>query len=677
MSDKWETVTKPKSGKSSAKTNGHAGSKAAAKKLIEKAPKLEDVLPAGHLDTMYSAAFDPPPSPKKDTKKATRSPAKPAPKKASKKEEKPKLPATVEEAVKRNLRVEDLKNLVDATQQKFPDSPLLWLRDIAAYLNMKLVTDPPLKEQVLTGGPITALTANMRKIINVMLNNCDQGVKESFFETCVANTAHEASKGLCVTGWKILSQLLADNQSSLAAAHLSRYVELRNSYQNRPQVGLDILWSVGQAGKKDFNAGLKVWMEVMLPVLNLRHYTKYVVDYLAALLSLHNVTPDSRPNRPAMDISSYLTLLDNVFVVSGNINKEMAKQLRALYPTLKAVSLAGCKDPELFPALMDKLEAANMPDMVLDILETLVECLAASTAALVMWHKSYTSHLAASGQLLNYIDTNWPKYKSVLDVPVLHETIEAFQDYNSSVINDTRKEGLSQCLMACESLESKMSLPRGAWFPWKTMSFLLLIATIGIINVDVNKHGSFKGSCTGQFLSDIGCYERAVSSYQLAASLAITSKVWAGENLTKGYSLARKYAGPTLDEVSAKVQEAGDLAVKYGAIGLDHVVKYLAMGLDQVRLGLDKVGAMLPGLGDQAYVYWVTASDLAHVYWVTGCDLARQLWVAVRDGCQDLVNGRVDWDGVKTGAIEKASFVQKQLVIFAEWIKQQVNTLVK
>ena len=43
MSDKWETVTKPKSGKSSVKTNGNAGSKAAAKKLIEKAPKLEDV----------------------------------------------------------------------------------------------------------------------------------------------------------------------------------------------------------------------------------------------------------------------------------------------------------------------------------------------------------------------------------------------------------------------------------------------------------------------------------------------------------------------------------------------------------------------------------------------------------------------------------------------------------
>jgi len=666
MSDKWETVTKPKSGKSSVKTNGNAGTKAAAKKLIEKAPKLEDVLPAGQLDTMYSAAFDPPPSPKKDAKKATRSPAKPAPKKAAKKEEKPKLPATLEEAVKRSLRVEDLKNLLDATQQKFPDSPLLWLRDIAAYLNLKLVTDPPMKEQVLAGGPMMALTANMRKVINVMLNNCDQGVKESFFETCVANTAHDSSKGLCVTGWKILSQLLTEQQSSLASSHLSRYVELRNSYQNRPLVGIDILWSVGQVGRKDFNAGLRAWLEVMLPVLNLRHYTKFVVDYLAALIAHHNVTPSSCPTRPAMNISSYLNLLDSVFVVSGNINKELAKQLKALYPSIKAVSVAGCRDPELFPALMDKLETCHMPDMVLDILETMVECLTATSAALVMWHKVYTSHLPASGQLLSFIDSNWSKYKSVLDVPVLHETVEAFQDYNSSVINDTRKEGLSQCLMACESLESKMSLPRGAWFPWKTMSFILLIATIGIVNVDVNKHGGFQGSSTGQFLSDIGCYERSVTGFQLAASLASTSKVWLGESMAIAYAQTRKYAGPTLDEVSAKAVEAGDWTVKNGAIVLDHVVKYADQGLDQVRLGFAKLGASLPGLGDQA-----------HIYWVELCDLVKKLGLAVKEGSQDLVNGRVDWHVVKTGAIERAVFVQKQLEVFAEWIKQQVVTLVK
>jgi hypothetical protein len=32
----------------------------------------------------------------------------------------------------------------------------------------------------------------------------------------------------------------------------------------------------------------------------------------------------------------------------------------------------------------------------------------------------------------------------------------------------------------------------GAWFPWKSLSVLLLIATAAMINLDVKKNGSFR-----------------------------------------------------------------------------------------------------------------------------------------------------------------------------------------
>jgi len=660
MSEKWETVGsgKAKSGKPTQKNNGQV--KKAAKQVVEKGPRMEDVLPQSQVEALnqFTAAFDAPPSPKKESKSPK---AKPAVKKVSKKDEKPKLPATIEEAVKKNLRVEDIKNLIDSTQQRFPDSPLLWLRDIAAYLNLKLVTDPPLKESVLSGGPMTALTANMRKVINVMINNVEQSMKETFFETCVANTAHDSVKGHCVSGWKILTQLLSEGNTCLGTAHLPRYVELRNSYQNRPSTGIDILWSVGQAGKKDLNAGLKIWMELMLPVLNLRHYTKFVVEYLEALITLHNITPATCPNRPAMDISSFLVLQDSVFVVSGTVNKDLGKQLRGLYPSVRAMALAGCKDPELFPALLDRLSLVNMPDLVLDTLAALAECLAASPAATVQWHRAYTSHLPASGQLLNYLDSNWNKYKSSLDVPAFHETIEAFEDYNSSVINDGRKEGLSMCLMACESLEGKMSVPGGAWFPWKTLSFLLLIATAAIINIDVNKHGNFKRSNTGQFMKDIGQYDRTMAAYQLATTSAISASLMAKEYSNQGYVMARKHAGPTMDVMAAKVNEASVIAVKYGKEGLENA-------REVVKAGVDKVGVMLPGLEDQAKVYWMATKDLA----IRGADAVTQGWKEVTSG-----NVEIDWNGLKSGAVEKALYLQKQLEQVLQWAKDQINTLVK
>ena len=50
-------------------------------------------------------------------------------------------------------------------------------------------------EGVLGREPLTALTANMRKVIGGMLQKCEDGMRETFFETCVANTAHDLAKG--------------------------------------------------------------------------------------------------------------------------------------------------------------------------------------------------------------------------------------------------------------------------------------------------------------------------------------------------------------------------------------------------------------------------------------------------------------------------------------------------
>ena len=174
--------------------------------------------------------------------------------------------------------MEDLKNLLETSQARFPDSPLLWLRDVATFLNQKLVTEPAVSVtdmELFGGDPASALTANMRKVINVMFQKCSDSMKETFLETSVANTAHELQKGgtipgsisivfiksfipgLNVVGWNILTQLLTENNPTLVTAHIPRYIELRNSYQNRPNIGLAILWSVGQAGAKSLHSGIK------------------------------------------------------------------------------------------------------------------------------------------------------------------------------------------------------------------------------------------------------------------------------------------------------------------------------------------------------------------------------------------------------------------------------------
>ena len=115
--------------------------------------------------------------------------------------------------------LDNLVTLPLQVQLRWPESPLLWLRDVAQYLNVALITsqqEEPSKE-VLGGQPLSALTANMRKVISSMLSGCEEGMRETFFETCVANTAHELAKGGNVNGWRCLTQVLVTTDSQMRA----------------------------------------------------------------------------------------------------------------------------------------------------------------------------------------------------------------------------------------------------------------------------------------------------------------------------------------------------------------------------------------------------------------------------------------------------------------------------
>jgi len=663
MSEKWETVGTGKS--TSRKTT--TGIKAATAKPNAKKEKMvytmEDILPASSVVNSFASAFDPVPTPKSPKKEANGvAKVSNGKAKSTAKVEKPCLPASLEEAVKAKIKLDELKSIIEEVQQRWPDSPLLWLRDVAQYLNFALVTsqEEELCKEALGGEPLSALTANMRKVIAAMLSRCEEGMRETFFETCVANTAHELAKGGNVAGWRCLTQLLADLQPTVVTAHLPRYVELRNSYQNRPAVGLAILWSVGQAGRKSLQSGVKVWLEVMLPVITFRHYTKYVVDYLAALLAAHNITPDTRMNKPLMDISNFITVQDTVFVVSSAMNKEHARSLGQLYPSLRAIALGGFTNHELFPALLPRLDSLASPGQVVDTLEVLAECLAATPAARVHWTQAYTSNLGPSGQLLSYLDSNWIRYRADLDEPELQETIEAFQDYNASVAN---KEGLPLATEGANAVAAHFSTPGMAWFPWKTLSLLLLIGTAAIINLDMERSGgSFKASNTGQFISDLGQYERVMGAGSWVMVTTKQGRQWVEVTLPPYLAHGRKVAGPYLEVAAAKANEAGTLA----KLGLERV-------REASKLGLARLEAALPGLGVRMEEFGTEASRLGALAVAKG----REVVVNAREGLALLVSGKVDWSAVRIQLAEAVEIAQKQLLAAANYVQLQLKQLVK
>lgn len=78
-----------------------------------------------------------------------------------------------------------------------------------------------------------------------------------FFDICLTSMASDMSKDLSALGNKIFLQYIAVNEPLLISENLNKYIILKNSYQNRPNIGLSILWSVGHVGIKNIQCGLE------------------------------------------------------------------------------------------------------------------------------------------------------------------------------------------------------------------------------------------------------------------------------------------------------------------------------------------------------------------------------------------------------------------------------------
>ena len=62
-----------------------------------------------------------------------------------------------------------------------------------------------------------------------------------------------------------------------------------------------------------------------MPVITMRHYSKFVVHYLVQLLEQHKVTETTMMNKPVVDLTNFITIQDTVFIVANQINKEYAR----------------------------------------------------------------------------------------------------------------------------------------------------------------------------------------------------------------------------------------------------------------------------------------------------------------------------------------------------------------
>lgn len=210
--------------------------------------------------------------------------------------------------------------------------------------------------------------------------------------------ATDMSKGLPALGHKIYLQYLVSRDPKIVTLNLGKHAVLRNSYQNRQNIGLSILWVLGLAGTRDFVVGLKVFQEVMLPLLEMKNYTKFVTKYLVKVVRQHESVCLTR--------EQYFAVSDVIFSQKKNFPGDLAKELNGLLPALRKM-LFGKGSGEKFHTFVDpflkRVQGSSNQGQREEFCRIIVSCLVEDKMGFGSWAKCYVKYLVGSACLLNFI----------------------------------------------------------------------------------------------------------------------------------------------------------------------------------------------------------------------------------------------------------------------------------
>lgn len=455
------------------------------------------------------------------------------------------LPLSLEKVIG-ELNAEHIKAHLAASETASPDVPLMWLKDLAVYLNVKLnvdISDPVFGAHPV-GYPLCLLSDEIRELIYNTLCHCTIQTLHLFFDLCLQSMVQDMLKGLPTLGYRIFLQCLTQEMPSVPVENFSKCEDYRNSYQNRQNVCLSILWAVGQAGNKDLESGLKVWLNLMFPLLGMRAYSKYVVGYLEKLLSLHANTTSVRD---VLGVRELFPVLDFVHSSSG-LAPNLQKQLVALYPKLKALSYGSERSNVLrnyFPSYLRRLEPNCSPSLKEEVLNSLVECLTEDRHTYSIWRQLYTKHLAQSSLLMSHLLKEWDSLPAEFPRRLLKETLSTFRVTNEELLSQGKAiPYLKECIACCNESLDKMSSRK---FPWGKFLIFLSVVACGLLAYDIQISGSFKSSKTGHFLKETGLLaisEQAWGRIKVYSQKALT---WLQINIPIFYAWLRETFGPYIE----------------------------------------------------------------------------------------------------------------------------------
>uniref|UniRef100_A0A182NBZ8 Transmembrane protein 214 n=1 Tax=Anopheles dirus TaxID=7168 RepID=A0A182NBZ8_9DIPT len=339
------------------------------------------------------------------------------------------------DAALRAISAPDLHSQLTAVNVSFKDNHLMLLKALTGILNDKLRVDEPdpLYSNKPTSYPYRSMPAELRAVIDECIGKSNEENVKYFYDLTLSNLASDMNKGMPHLGHKLILQAIAVHYPTACINNLARNAILRNSYQNRNNIGLSLLWALGQGGYGELDVGLKVWQDIMVPVMELKNYNQFTSEYVQHILKQH------RSQKLGLGGSEFLTILSSL-TTQPKPCRELDEAAQLL---VERYVFSAPKASATFAMLFKNISFITRPEM---IYYGLALCLLEDPESAAMWLGLYRQNVETSLAILHYLNTSNQKYCSKL----------FYEDHFTKFLSDVEKinQGMLQSRKKTEELES-------------------------------------------------------------------------------------------------------------------------------------------------------------------------------------------------------------------------------
>ncbi|KAH8391190.1 hypothetical protein KR215_008629 [Drosophila sulfurigaster] len=455
-------------------------------------------------------------------------------------------PKTLEQAMKQ-ITPDDFAAQVAQVKISCPGSELRWLSNIASYLNGALSYDcDPVFSGRSAQYPSNLASSALKQSILEFLSSVGETNLEYFFYSLLDSMATELNNGQHVAGYKFVLQLIGQHWPSICSHNMAKTALLRNSYQNRSNICLSILWAIGQGGHQSLTEGVKVWQNLMLPNLELRSFSKFVVEHIERVL--HAAVARKTDDHLLINQQEFFYCYNSLNSTYNNLPKELQQSLKRSAPLLlQRYIQSPVKQANIFLTLLREIKTDGGKQR--NEIDGCISCLLSSGAddCFKVWRMNYKKQQLPSLLLLRAIDNDWTDSTKLLaqseayhaflrDVRGLNEELQSakrkdiYVDDLQSVLKTVQEKSSAQQKKNKQNASQKKKCGCCKW-ALGSIFIIALIAGALCYDTETNGKGVFEKSATGKILKNAGVLPHVQKAWYVTMGASARGYKWAEEHV--------------------------------------------------------------------------------------------------------------------------------------------------